>query len=139
MITVFHMCPECASAKVELGDLVGEEMEATCTNCGWKGKHKELIGTGLDEDKVQGQGIDTPTLALAIAKEVATAYMRLLAQHAGKPIGVALVQSGVVGASDPKALSRLIRAACLGAHKSTLEEVEKIQKEIQDAKRSTVS
>jgi hypothetical protein len=136
-----HVCPECASAKVELGDLVGDEMEATCSNCGWKGKHKDLIGAGAKENQiVQGaMSIDDPSVALAIAKEVSVSYMRLLAKHAGQAIGLAMVQSGMVGAKDPQSLTRLIKAACGGAHKATLEEVENIQKELQDAKRSNAS
>lgn len=138
---ILHVCPECASAKVELGDLVGDEMTATCSNCGWTGKHKDLIGAGAKaNDIVQGSlSIDDPSLALSIAREVSVMYMRMLAKHAGQPIGLAMVESGLVGRQDSSNLARLIKAACQGAHTATLNEVEKIQKELQDERRSTAS
>ena len=129
----FHLCPECGSGKIELGDLVGDDMTATCTNCSWTGPHRELLSASPEE--VAPSGIIEPDMALAIAEDVAKAYMILLAKHAGQPIGLAMVQAGVIGAKDPQVMGRLIRAACQGAYKATLDEVDQMQKEMQSAER----
>ena len=70
-----------------------------------------------------------PDSALSIVKEVSQEYFQCLAQYAGQHIGKALVRSGMVSVQDTKALSRLIRAACIGAHVGTLNELEDIQKD----------
>lgn len=132
---IYHLCPECGSGKTELGELVGDDMKATCTNCGWEGTHKDLV-SAAPEEPAPGT-IVQPDQAQGIAEEVAKVYMNLLAQHAGQPIGLAMVQAGLVGLKDGKRLARLIRAACLGAHKATLEEVENIQEEIQSGRQPT--
>jgi len=125
------VCPVCASAKVGHDSLiVGRSGDAACANCGWKGKHKDLL-------VAQGTlTIGDASAALDIAREVSTTYMHLLAEHAGLLIGACIMRSGIIGAKDTQSLARLIKAACTGAHKATLDEVENIQKELQDAKRS---
>lgn len=133
---IYSLCPKCGSGKTELGDLVGDDMKATCTNCGWEGTHKELLNAAPEKEQAPGTIIQ-PDQALGIAEEVAKAYMNLLAKHAGQSIGLAMVQAGVVGLKDSKRLARLIRAACLGAHKATLDEVEEIQKEVQSGQQPT--
>jgi hypothetical protein len=73
----------------------------------------------------------TPDQALFVAQEVAKDYMTKLAAHAAQPAGLAMIEAGIVGLQDKSRLGRLIRAAMKGAHKATLEEVEAIQKELQ--------
>lgn len=114
------ICPQCGSAKVEASVVVGGEARATCSNCGWLGKRKDLLNSG-----------DVPS-ALEIAESVALEYLRLLAKLVGQPMGLAMVQAGIVGAKDSAVLGRLIKAGCKGAHKATLEEVEKIQEELRN-------
>lgn len=128
-----HLCPQCGSGKIELGELVGDDMKATCTNCDWVGPHRELLAAVAKE--AEPSGIIEPDMALSIAEEVAKAYMVLLAKHVGQPVGLAMIQAGVIGAKDPKNLGRLIRAACKGAYKGTLDEIDQMQKELQSAER----
>jgi len=123
------LCPECGSAKVEMsgpGGVILPAGPANCHACGWSGTMKDLMHAQVPELESLSQDA-----AHAIALEVAATYQALLAQIAAQPIGVAMVQSGMVGMKDTKNLTRMIRAATLGAHKATLEEVEKIQKESQ--------
>jgi hypothetical protein len=97
----------------------------SCSSCGWRGEYKDLVtaeAPDIEPDKV--------------AEEVSMEYLRLLSKYTGRPMGLSMVQAGIVGAKEPRYLSRLIRAACLGAHRATLEEVEKIQKELSDEARS---
>jgi hypothetical protein len=84
----------------------------------------------LSDDQDAVGTVDT---CLGIANDVAKTYMRLIAQHAARGLGLAMVQAGIVGPKQPKELTRLIRAASLGAHRATLEEVELMQKELKDA------
>lgn len=72
--------------------------------------------------------------ALEIARHMAGQYMKLLYQGVAHPIGTCILQAGLVSARDSKALTRLIRAACLGAHRATLEEAEAIAKEHKQAR-----
>ena len=76
----------------------------------------------------------TPDLALGIAQEVSKAYIILISKMVAQPLGLAMIQSGIIGKEQPKELLRLIRSACLAAHKATLEEIETMQKEIRDAR-----
>jgi predicted phosphoribosyltransferase len=133
-----RVCPLCASAKVDKVRSVGRDGDVACSNCGWSGAHKDLIGTVVKEHQIMENvlHIGGGPLALEIAEEVAATYMRLLAQDVGRPLGMALVQSGVVGVRDAESLARLIKAACRGAHKATLDEIEKMQEEIRNDKRS---
>jgi hypothetical protein len=99
---------------------------ARCLSCGWYGERRELLLAGL------GKVVDS---ALEIAHEVSKTYLQLIGQSVVLPLGKAMLQAGIVGVQQKQELARLLRAACLAAHKATLEEVEKIQKELQDAQR----
>jgi hypothetical protein len=77
-----------------------------------------------------------PERLYAIAFAVAQDYLRALAKIAAIPIGQAMTASGLIDGTEPEMLARLIRAAIGGAHKATLEEVSKIQGELQNAKPS---
>jgi hypothetical protein len=67
--------------------------------------------------------------ALEIAKHMSEQYMKLLYQGASPAIGQCILQAGLVGKQDSKSLARLLRAACRGAHKATLDEAEAIAQE----------
>ena len=126
-----ELCPECGSAKVEvetLGVIMGTDgrAKATCDSCGWAGLGKDLIQAEVPEKGM------TQDAAHAIALEVAGAYQVLLSQLAAQPIGLAMLQSGMVGVRDGKVLARLIKAATIGAHRATLDEIEKMQEEAQN-------
>lgn len=140
-MTVLLICPQCASAKVDDVRVIGRDSDVACANCGWAGKRKDLLGVDAEKVKVDRGiiGLDGEATPLEIANEVSTAYMRLLAKQAGRFIGLALVQSGMVGIKDLRSLARLIKAACRGAHTATLDEVGKIQEEAQDARRSNAN
>lgn len=56
-------------------------------------------------------------------------YMKLLYAAASQVIGQCILQAGLVGRRDTKNLARMIRAACRGAHKATLDEAEAIAEE----------
>jgi hypothetical protein len=137
-MTDFRVCPSCGSGKVDrVIKLVGQDINAACANCGWSGKYGDLIYTATKVGCV-APGVnllDDMVEALGIAQEVSLTYMRLLAKDVGRPIGKAMLQSGVVGAKDTKSMARLIKAACRGAHKATLDEIEKMQEELQNARR----
>lgn len=123
---MIEVCPDCSSAKIETkGSLLAKDVKVICLSCGWEGVSPELLlpvqsSTGLTADQ-----------ALSIAQEVSTGYLTALAKRASQPIGLAMVESGIVGLHDKARLTRLIRAATLGAQVATLKEVEAIQKELQ--------
>lgn len=125
-----QVCPECGSGKVDTGSsILGNDAYAGCQSCGWSGTVGDLLTPMRQEDDSPGNLI-TPDQALCIAQSVAEDYMRRLAANAAKPVGLAMVESGIVGLKDRERLARLIRAAMQGAHKATLDEVEVIQKEL---------
>jgi len=132
-----RVCPVCASAKIDKVRSVGSDSEVACANCGWSGEYKEALEAGVKDRQILENivSIGGDPLAMKIAEEVATTYLVFLAQYAGRPIGLALMESGVVGRKDSKSLARLIKAACRGAHKATLDEIEKMQEELQDGQR----
>lgn len=132
-----RVCPVCASAKIDKVRSVGSDSEVACANCGWSGEYKEALEAGVKDRQILENivSIGGDPLAMKIAEEVATTYFVFLAQYAGRPIGLALMESGVVGREDSKSLARLIKAACRGAHKATLDEIEKMQEELQDGQR----
>ncbi len=125
------VCPQCGSAKVGSADVVHELSIITCSNCGWPGLYRDLLMVDTSRD-----ALVEVQQALDIAAEVSSAYLKCLAECAGRSIGLSMVDAGIVGAKDTQSLTRLIKAACRGAHKATLDEVEQIQKEYQDARRS---
>lgn len=124
------VCPQCASAKVDGGyvEIHNVLAHVDCLNCGWSGTREELLT--INESEVPAsiqQALDT-------AADVSSTYLRKLAESAAQPIGLAMVGAGVVGAKDTQSLTRLIKAACQGAHRATLDEIELIQKEYQDGR-----
>lgn len=118
------VCPKCASSKIDFGELIGGGVNVGCSNCGWVGKRRDMLQSG------------TAASPLEIAEKISLEYMRLLAKYTANIMGRAMVQAGIVGAKDPERLARLIKAACHGAHRATLEEVEKMQKELLDERHS---
>ena len=124
-MTSLQVCPKCAGAKLTTIDLVASDVLVSCKSCGWRGKYKDLVTAEVKDMEPE-----------KVAEDVSKEYLRLLAKYNGRPMGLSMIQAGIVGAKDPKYLSRLIRAACLGAHKATLDEIEKIQKELSDEARS---
>lgn len=130
---MIQICPDCGSAKVELeGRILSDDQDAFCTACGWRGKKKDLMTPMRQEAEAKAGEVFSPDQALYIAQEVAKDYMARLAAHAAQPAGLAMIEAGIVGLHDKHRLGRLIRAAMKGAHKATLEEVEAIQKELQE-------
>ena len=67
--------------------------------------------------------------ALEIAKHISKQYMLLLYKDASQVLGRCILQAGLVGKQDSKNLGRMIKAACVGAHQSTLLEAESISRE----------
>jgi len=136
------LCPKCGSGKLDIqtpGVITAETQTLVeCQSCGWKGKANELMAYPLDK-VAEGLGSGLTDPATAIALEVSTNYMRLLAQHASQNIGLAMIEAGIISSKDGKSLARLLRAACLGAHAATLNELEKIQQEHQDDRGRTPS
>lgn len=119
------LCPVCGSGKVQELELSADSFQdgtnARCASCMWHGKLTEAVTSKLEI----GQAED-------IAATVGAEYLRALAIYAGVHIGRAMVAVGLITTSDKHNLTRLIKAATLGAHKATLEEIETIQKEIKD-------
>lgn|GEM_PF-5522466 len=72
--------------------------------------------------------------ALDIARQMSEQYMKLLYANASKIIGTCILQAGLVGMRDHRNLARMMRAACKGAHRATLEEAESIASEAQKGK-----
>jgi len=132
-----YLCPECGSGKVVTKETL-ERSAAFCQECHWEGEAKDLVR--LPSEAVVRHvgdgglvGVDYETV---IAMEVSKEYLQRLSQNAATPIGLAILDSGLISRSDTKTLTRLLRAACLGAHRATLEELEKIQQEHADAERT---
>jgi hypothetical protein len=122
-----RVCPECGSAKIEDFHLQIEHAQkrVQCLQCGWRGKEDDLLTVSASQ-----QGGITMDAAMVISEKVAEDFLRFLAKDAGQEIGLAMVNAGLVGLKDSKKLARLIRAACLGAHKGTLDEISQIQEEL---------
>jgi len=67
--------------------------------------------------------------ALEIAAAISKEFMEAIYLNVSPVIGKAILDADLVGVKDSNNLTRLIRAACLAAHKGTMEEVEKITSE----------
>lgn len=132
------LCPKCGSGKVEVKSSSLGPRVVRCQSCEWSGFEKDLVAYDLDKAR---QGLDSglSDAGTAIAMAVSADYMNRLAQFAAQPIGLAMVESGLISKNDTKVLARLLRAACLGAHKATLDELEQIQREHQNERRGTQS
>lgn len=137
---ILSVCPECGSGKIKYSsEVISADVAVACLACGWEGAHGDLMAMAADEAKVMEKSTEifgTPDLALGIAQEVSKAYLILISKMVAQPLGLAMIQAGVIGKEQPKELTRLIRSACLAAHKATLEEIETMQKEIRDARRT---
>jgi len=118
-----QLCPACGSGKID----TAEGDQAECLDCGWKGSKTSLLAVPLPANPYSME--INQDRALEMAKHISQQYMQLLPAHAAKPIGLCIIESGLCGKQDSKNLARLIRAACLGAHKATLDEAETIAKE----------
>ena len=120
-----RLCPVCGSGKVQELELSADSLQdgtnARCVSCMWHGKLTETVSKPME----LGQAED-------IAAAVAAEYLRSLAVYAGVHIGRAMVAVGLVTTSEKQSLTRLIKAAVMGAHKATLDEIEKIQQEIKN-------
>jgi len=105
-----------------VGDVV------SCKDCGWLGKESALINAPIP---VQGVQLDFSNgdVALEVAKQISRHLMELIYQLAAKAVGEAVLQSGLVGRTDSRNLTRLMRAGCLAAHKGILDEADIISKE----------
>lgn len=121
------VCPKCGSGKVAIEMVDSDDAGAECMSCGWKGVRSGTmivplpanpLSFSVDEDR-----------ALEIARQIAIDFMRMLYQHASQPIGLCLIESGMVGQRDTVNLTRILRATCLGAHKAALDEAEVIAAE----------
>ena len=104
-----------------------DEARAECMDCGWVGMRKDTIAVEMPSNPLSFE-IDQDR-ALEIARQIAIDFMRLLYKHASTPIGLCLIESGMVGRKDTAGLTRILRAACLGAHKAALNEAEAIASE----------
>lgn len=131
------ICPSCGSGKVVavLGravDKIGiEAHKMCCQDCDWEGTNRELLQVPMPE---RPNSLDiSPDQALELAREMSINYMKLLYQNASTPIGGCIMQAGFVGKTDTESLTRMIRAACKGAHTATLDEAGKISKELKKA------
>lgn len=123
-MSTFRLCPACGSSKVTPEGML-DSSPVKCRSCAWTGTCNDLVLHEIDPERLY-------TIATAVAQD----YLRALAKIAAIPIGQAMTASGLMDGSEPKMLARLIRAAVGGAHKATLEEIVKIQGELQNAKPS---
>lgn len=131
------VCPSCGSSHIVGGDevILGAgtvHKDARCLNCKWAGKDSDLLSI---PEPVVAKHVDgglTADRATEIAKHMTQDLLARLAHHAGKSIGLSLVEAGFVGMNDSPRLGRLIRAACLGAVAKVLDEIEELQKEARD-------
>jgi hypothetical protein len=121
-MSTFRLCPACGSSKVTTDGML-DSSSAKCKVCAWAGTSNDLVLHEIDPDRLYA-------IALAVARD----YLCALAKLAAVPIGQAMTTSGLVDGSESKMLARLIRAAIGGAHKATLEEIEKIQLELSNVK-----
>jgi len=96
-----------------------------CKSCAWNGAESDLVEATIKPPPgLVGED------ALRIAQAVSEGLLHKLHAQAAAPIMRAIVSAGIVGPLDSsKVLTRVLRAAVIGAHKATLEEVEKIQTE----------
>lgn len=105
-----------------MGDVV------SCKDCGWLGQESALINAPIPTQGVQ-LDFSNSDVALEVAKQISRHLMELIYALAAKAVGEAVLQSGLVGRTDSKNLTRLMRAGCLAAHKGILDEADAISKE----------
>jgi hypothetical protein len=114
-----ELCPQCGSGKISrttpLGDII------KCDGCGWAGKESSVMVTRVDATSLE--------VALAVAQR----FLVALTAEASLPVGRAMFHAGLIQRdTDSTFVGRLVKAAIVAAHRATLEEVDKIQKEITD-------
>lgn len=130
------LCPKCGSGKIanlRFSDL-DTVRKVRCMACPWEGETDELL-TSASDVMIKAETIaEADDQQLAIARKVSEDYLNLLAKYVGKPIGLAMIEAGVIGLQDTKVLTRLIKAAAHGAHTETFKELEKVQEEIANAR-----
>ena len=122
--TTTTICPSCGSGKI--GNNLGETDDGHrfCDDCGWKGGKSQLITVPLPKDSMSLDASNDR--ALLIARHMSEQYLKLIYEKASPAIGRCILQAGLVGKKDTKGLTRMLRAACMGAHKATLEEAEQL-------------
>ncbi len=108
------VCPECGSGKIQPSE---GEHKVSCTAC--KATFDKPSAVDIEVDG----SVDT---AQAIYEEVAQGLFQLIYQNAAKPLGAAIMGSGVVDVGDTEAFTHLIKAACMGAHKAILKKAEEL-------------
>lgn len=126
------MCPVCGSGKVAKTPEGRDNGLIECQDCDWRGGEAQLVSVPLPADELSLDISDDR--ALAIARHMSEQYMRLIYSDASQVIGSCILRAGLVGKRDTKGLTRLLRAACTGAHKATLEEAEKISSEYKSSR-----
>jgi len=139
---MIKLCPKCGSGKigteVKAGVEVPDPKPAQCWDCGWLGTEANLIvapDSAVERHVGVDWGVEGEDYTAVVALEVSKEYLRQLAKNAAQPIGLSIISVGLIGRQQQQEyLPRLLRAACLGAHKGTLEELENIQKEVADDK-----
>jgi len=125
------ICPACGSGKITPYKDDDDKQMYKCQMCTWFGSINELVSVPMPADQFALEiGQDE---ALNVVKQISEQYLKLLATQAGQQIGLCIIQAGFCTSRDSKALARLLRAACVGAHKATLEEAQKMSEEIQNA------
>lgn len=123
------LCPACGSGKIgRRHSLIPRVGEALCMSCSWEGNEKDLVSVGVGSILRGREGLNDDA-ALQIVEQVTKDYLLRLGKDASKAIGLAMVQSGLLPVNDSKLLARVIKAACIGIYRATLDEMEKIQKE----------
>ena len=133
------VCPECGSAHIFGGDeiiiLANNETtrDARCLQCKWEGKRTDLltIPDALVDKHMEEGGLVSPDRGIKLAAKMSEDLLARIAQHAGRALGLSLVEAGFVGRQDNARLARLIKAACLGALGGVMGEMEQIQTEAQ--------
>ena len=116
------VCPSCGSGKLKYRD-----QYAACTSCEWAGSRDDVLAIALEAD--------TPDAALAVALQVSQALLYILREKASHGVGQSIVAAGVCDVKDVQALTSLIKAGTLGAHKAILEEAERLGEAAQAAEK----
>ena len=129
----YEACSRCGSAKLKFND----KYEFKCLDCGLEGDMRDVMESTIKIDA--NSVLLGPDPQLEVVKRVAQSYFHSIAKYGSNGIGLALLDSGIVGRQDKAALTRLIKAACFGAYKATLNEIEKIQAEIAEVKKHGTS
>ncbi len=120
--SVSHFCPECGSASLDYGTLVGSL--AKCTVCNWKGPREGLLAHTFRHE----HGSDTDVLK-AILND-----MRLNYAGAAKLFGDTLIKWGFVavdsaGNINKRHVARYISSMAMASFKAIIEVRQQLEKE----------